>query len=88
MFQHFCGYITMSHHIRAIVRQGKTDAVQGTVPEPDAVLPAPESATAAETAEKTDGGDPVPEPETGEESDGKTPDENESEPPKIKTDTE
>lgn len=47
----FCGYITMSHHIRSIVRAGRTDAetgedVEAELPEAEVIVPETEAAPA------------------------------------------
>ena len=47
----FCGYITMSHHIRSIVRAGRTDAetgedVEADLPEAEVIVPETEAAPA------------------------------------------
>ena len=47
----FCGYITMSHHIRSIVRAGRTDAetgedVETDLPEAEEIVPETEAAPA------------------------------------------
>jgi hypothetical protein len=73
----FCGYITMSHHIRSIVRAGRTDADLGEdvgidLPEAAEIVPEPAVApTVEEPIEESteapadelppDGGDPPPE---------------------------
>ncbi|MBR5044191.1 MAG: flippase-like domain-containing protein, partial [Clostridia bacterium] len=49
----FCGYITMSHHIRSIVRAGRTDAETGEdpgveLPEAEEIVAMPETSVATE----------------------------------------
>ena len=77
----FCGYITMSHHIRAIVRKGRTDAAQGTAPEPDAALPETECEPTEEPVEQIT-------EQTAEQTEEEAPDETRSEPPEPRIDTE
>ena len=73
----FCGYITMSHHIRSIVRAGRTDAetgedVETDLPEAEVIVPETEAAPAST-------GEPIEEP-IEEPTDELPPDE-ENEPP-------
>ena len=77
----FCGYITMSHHIRSIVRAGRTDAetgedVETDLPEAEVIVPETEAAPAST-------GEPIEEPieEPSEEPTDELPPDEENEPP-------
>ena len=73
----FCGYITMSHHIRSIVRAGRTDAetgedVETDLPEAEEIVPETEAAPAQVE-------EPIEEPT--EETTDELPPEEENQPP-------
>ena len=77
----FCGYITMSHHIRSIVRAGRTDAETGEDVETD--LPEAEEIAAKTEAASASTGEPIEEPteEPSEEPTDELPPDEENEPP-------
>ncbi len=77
----FCGYITMSHHIRSIVRAGRTDAETGEDVETD--LPETEEIATKTEAASASTGEPIEEPteEPSEEPTDELPPDEENEPP-------
>ena len=81
----FCGYITMSHHIRSIVRAGRTDAetgedVETDLPEAEEIATKTEAASAS-TGEPTEEPTDEPSEELSEEPTDELPPDEENEPP-------